>query len=253
MPRHPAARSGVLQLMEVPHNDDSGSDDYSWAEDMDFDAQRRALEEIGRKAKEENKSSSNVNQSSLRETNNHLDKFSTPKDIFGKDKSGKEPGAEQVSVAARAGGSAAEGGGTNTEHDEEIRTPSNDVCVINSKTDGEVAPLIAAMRAFLAFLKKPSNQKTPQHFTVALRGAWGACDGCKQRLWKFAQIWEAEARRYMKLGVRATLVITYKYTNPAETFERKWGSTTYGWAADGDKGSCFHTIEADIIGTNDKV
>lgn len=265
----PPSRLGVLQLME-DHYGSSGSDDDDWQKELqDIQAQQERYRELSRnqkdqlkQEKEENKNkkttattstNNNVQQSNVRETQSHLTKFSVSKEVFGNTKKGKDPGADKVSVLGKVNGTPVADDNTNTEHDEEIRSPSGEACVTNTTADGEVTPLVNTMRAFVAYLKKAGNQKKPQSFTVALFGFWGACDGCKQRLLRFARVWEDEAAKHMKSGVRATLTITYKYQNPAEVFERAWGNTTYGWPGDGEKGPCFHTIETDVTGTNDKV
>lgn len=287
VPTHPASRAlhaqparlNVLQRMEDKHGSGSGSDDEE--EEL-----RRVLEEIEAQEKGYRKQSQNqkaklksekddrkygktinnsnnnnnntttttTTQSSLTVTTNHLGNFSIPNDIFGETlKQKKRPKANQVSLLAKVNGTTVDTNNNNTEHDNEITSPSTESCVTNTTGDGEVGPLVGAMRSFLAHLKRPKNQKTPQNFTIALFGFWGACDGCKRRLIKFVQVWEAEARRYMKTGVAATLRITYQYSYPAEVFERDWGKIKYGWDEDGERGPCFHTIEANVTGTNDKV
>ena len=272
-PQHPAARArlrpsplarpSVVQLMET--NTGSSGEDDDWQKDaQDWEAQQQRYRQLSQQKKAQQKEEketkkttkpstpSNVRQSNLRETHNHLETFSVSKEMFGKAvKQGNRLKANQVSLLAKVNGSPVPDDKNNSnEHDEEIRSPSSALCVVNSTTDGEVKPLIEAMQNFIGHLKRAKTQRSEQSFTVALFGAWGACDGCKQRLIKFAQVWEDEAARYMKEGVTATLRITYKYQNPAEDFEMEWGITTYGWRDDGQQGPCFHTIETSIVGTN---
>lgn len=255
-PTPPLARPSVLQLMEE-------DDDWQreWERQQQFWAQSREEKSKLKEEKANTNSRSNNNntttnitnvpQSTVSATTSHLSNFSVPYEIFGETlKQKKRPKANQVSLLAKVNGNTVGANNGNNEYDNEITSPSADVCVFNTTGDGEVAPLLGAMHSFLAHLKKPSNQKAQQNFTVSIFGFWGACDGCKQRLVKFAQVWEIEARRYMKTGVIATLKITYKYQYPAEIFEREWGNIKYGWDEDGENGPCFHTIEANVTGTN---
>jgi len=122
--------------------------------------------------------------------------------------------------------------------------------VANTTGDGEVKVLTKALNEFSEYLDKPANQKKALVFEVGLSGAWGACDGCKKRIQKFAELWMEKAGSVMKKGVTATLRITYQYLNQAQTFKRSWGEIVYGWSADGSgKGPFFHTLQATVTGT----
>ena len=252
------ARLNVLQRAEVNYDQGSGSgEDEGW----DYEAQVKALKEFSKqkKAKQleekasKSTSSKSAPQSTLSVTANHLDDDAFDTGMVDKMLSrGETPDANQVTIVLKVNGTPVGGGGGNNEHDADITSPSAESCVTNSIKDGEVALLVSAMRAFLAHLKKPKNQDSPQNFTVALYGYWGACDGCKRRIIRFVQLWEMEARKYMKEGVAATLKVTYRYLKYAKGFKRTWGTNVYGWAEDGhDKMAHFdHTFEARVSGAN---
>jgi hypothetical protein len=248
--------------MEIKHG--SGSDDdeaYNYEADI---ATQAALWEKSRNEKAElkkdreekatmtksSKSSASVETppSNYTTSEGHLKQFDKDKQVL---KSGQ---ANQVTIMAKAGDSPVTldyNGTDDNDYDQIIKSPSNDNCVTDTVNDGEVPKLQAAMRAFIAFLKRPGNQKKPQTFTVALKGKWGACDGCKQRIETFAHAWEREARKYMKKGVRATLKITYQYDAPVEGIQRGWGFNYYGWASDGKNAPLHHTVETYVDGVND--
>jgi GNAT superfamily N-acetyltransferase len=176
----------------------------------------------------------------------HVEKFHTStKELTTK------TGADRVFISARINDIQAPAAkAENAEIGNAMATPDLvDPNVTNTTEDGEVKVLTKALNEFSEYLDKPPNQKKALRFEVGLSGAWGACDGCKKRIQKFAQVWMEKAGSVMKKGVTATLRITYQYLNQAQYFDRPWGKILYGWSEDPGKGPFFHTLEAKVTGT----
>ncbi len=139
------------------------------------------------------------------------------------------------------------------QHDQEIlsamQRPDASAEVTNTTGDGEVVPLAGALAAFRSHLQSQPSHAKAQKFELALSGSWGACDGCKKRIGRFVDEWDALAQPRMAAGIRATLRVTYSYLNPPTRFIRDWGDTTYGWPEDMWTGSAyFHTVDRSVVG-----
>jgi hypothetical protein len=163
--------------------------------------------------------------------------------------------ANQVNVQLRINGnvtaaSAGEESDTLSDQtiDNEMQRPRSSTApvVLNTQSDGEVAKLSNTLKIITRALKKTANKDC--RFEVGLYGAWGACDGCKQRIERFAELWAGEARRVMKSGKTATLKITYQYLNPPTVMTPEYGDNLYGW--EGDTGAPWnHSLMASVTGT----
>jgi hypothetical protein len=183
-------------------------------------------------------------------SDDHLTKFE--KGIIRVDSS-----ANQVNVQLRIDGSVkAALAGKESESlsdqtiDNEMRCPrgSADPVVVNTQNDGEVPKLSNALKIISRHFSKLSGNKSCS-FDVSLYGAWGACDGCKQRIERFAELWYAEAKSVMKSGKTAILTITYQYLNPPTVMTPVYGDNRYGWEEDPGKGTWNHSLKASVTGT----
>jgi len=102
----------------------------------------------------------------------------------------------------------------------ELATPFNahNHEITESKNDGEVRPLSGALDMFVADFKKA----TAHNHKIAIVGRYGACDGCKERIRKFKEIWRRE-----KGQLTGTLTVTYFYLEYAAEYDRT--KSRYGW------------------------
>lgn len=98
-----------------------------------------------------------------------------------------------------------------------------------SKGDVEVGFLSGALDLFAGDLKKNMFSSTwdsePAVHELVLADNFGACDGCKDRIKRFKQLWHELAQEFQS---RAQLKVTYVYH---ETFEqsRSGSKSLYGW------------------------
>lgn len=78
-----------------------------------------------------------------------------------------------------------------------------------SDEDAEVRPLSAALGCFEADMIDSGARQNITH-RMALIGPYGACDGCKDRIRLFKNLWREMARQY-RPGMATNLVVTYFY------------------------------------------
>lgn len=78
-----------------------------------------------------------------------------------------------------------------------------------SNEDAEVMPLSSALAHFEADMIDSEGRQAILH-RLALIGPYGACDGCKDRLRLFKNLWREMARQY-RPGLATNLVVTYFY------------------------------------------
>ena len=78
-----------------------------------------------------------------------------------------------------------------------------------SDEDAEVTPLSSALACFENDLIESGARQNITH-RLALIGPYGACDGCKDRIRLFKNLWREMARRY-RPGMATNLIVTYFY------------------------------------------
>ncbi len=154
---------------------------------------------------------------------------------------------EDVSLLAKIDGGKVKSEPLDDTINNSITTPDNSSEVTTTVGDGEVASLASTLSDFVAFLKKPENQTSQHHFTVALVGPYGPCNGCKKRIIKFVELWQDNAKTYMRTNVNASLTITYKYANRPQKMRNQY----YGYPEDAVQNHPYlHTLTAQATGTN---
>jgi len=174
----------------------------------------------------------------------HLDDFDPASDDFTGQTSAKTvlvlakvDGIEALEAPVQESGDAAS-----------LRVPPNGGPFAQSSSgDGEVEPLVDALDKFYVYLEDEEHQGANRHFTVAIAGGWGACDGCKVRIERFRQLWSAKAAACMQQGTIARLTVTYRYkSKPA----RVHGGNFYGWGEDAKRDDWYwHTNNDQVNGT----
>jgi hypothetical protein len=135
------------------------------------------------------------------------------------------------------------------ESEMKVPSGSSDARVTNTQDDGEVAKLTSALKSLARHLGKTATAAKNQAIDVTLYGAWGACDGCKERIKRFAALWAGEAARVMASGTTSTLRISYQYLMPPTEITQSYGKNIYGWPGDetGNRdGPYFHTVKATV-------
>jgi len=125
-----------------------------------------------------------------------------------------------------------------------LRAPDNSKVVTDTTGDGEVESLVENLDKFFAYLENTAHQSANRHFTVALSGSWGACDGCKKRIARFRQLWRVKAAECMEQGTTARLTITYQYRNAAKEIRE---GNLYGWGEDSKTGGWYWHTETDRV------
>ena len=78
-----------------------------------------------------------------------------------------------------------------------------------SDEDAEVAPLSSALACLETDMIDSGGRPSITH-RLALIGPYGACDGCKDRIRLFKNLWREMARRY-RPGMATNLIVTYFY------------------------------------------
>jgi len=153
----------------------------------------------------------------------------------------------QSTLRSRVDGGAVPEAKTNLDVQAALLKPDESSEVTTTQGDGEVKPLIDALSNFVGYLSKKANQQSQHHFTVALVGPYGPCNGCKKRIAKFVELWGKAATKLMKHGVTAKLTVTYKYQNEPQAVRTQY----YGYKEDeAQKAPYRHTLIQDITGTN---
>jgi hypothetical protein len=171
----------------------------------------------------------------------HLDEFAKSSEKFT-----GETSAKTVVLLARVDGMPVTDAPPQESGDAaSLRVPPNGGQFAQSSSgDGEVEPLIDTLDKFYVYLEDEANQTANRHFTVALAGGWGACEGCKVRIARFRQLWSAKAAACMQQGTIARLTITYRYkSKPAEVF----GGNYYGWREDSKRDDWYWHTETDQV------
>jgi hypothetical protein len=154
---------------------------------------------------------------------------------------------QDVSLLIRIDGKKVDPAPVDADIRRDISTPDASSEVTTTTGDGEVSPLILTLSAFVAYLETADNQAAQHHFTVALVGPYGPCNGCKKRLTKFVQLWSQKATELMANGVNAKLTITYKYAKKPQVQRDQY----YGYEEDSvQKSPYLHTLTAQVTGTN---
>ncbi|HVF44300.1 MAG TPA: hypothetical protein VM936_14855, partial [Pyrinomonadaceae bacterium] len=252
----PQPRPNTIQRMEQVGTGGGEPPDDDWQKIWELeqkkftpnkDKKKQQTNKGGQKEEEEEPPPSNV-----AESNQHLGEFDNTQKVGkvqGNNGKWKWTDANIVNFLVKVNNVVVPASNANTAYDNQIVSPSGDDEVTHTRNDGEVAKLVAALRSFVAYLNDPSNQTARQDFTVSIFGAWGACDGCKQRIQAFARIWEGVAKKKMNKNVTATLTITYQYLAKTTIIRQTWGETVYGWWNDGNgEGPFFHTIKTSVVG-----
>lgn len=126
-----------------------------------------------------------------------------------------------------------------------IQTPdSTDDQVTSTTRDGEVNPLILALKSFVAYMQ--DAPRDGDEYTVALSGPYGPCNGCKKRIAKFVELWRTKATALLPRNQRAKLKITYKYSQAPQ----RQRDNFYGWEEDAVQRSPYlHTVTGEATGT----
>lgn len=78
-----------------------------------------------------------------------------------------------------------------------------------SDEDAEVTPLSSALACFETDMIGSDGRQNITH-RLALIGPYGACDGCKDRIRLFKNLWREMARQY-RPGMATNLIVTYFY------------------------------------------
>jgi hypothetical protein len=105
-----------------------------------------------------------------------------------------------------------------------------------SEDDGEVQKLSAALVLFESDFRdfNPETRNTVRH-ELALVGPYGACDGCKDRIRLFKNIWRELSREFkQRYGLYAELIVSYVYRenfslNRTHKTSGQKEKTLYGW------------------------